>query len=343
MTVVTFARQCAATAGVLVTVALPAAAQPRVAAINPGQFGLIVASDRVVKDAPYSADAVTTVTQILGDGTKIERSVTAKVYRDGAGRIRREQTVLGLASLAPARDGQRTITISDPVEGMAITLDEQARTARRTRIRSILFLNNGALFMPANPANTQLFTLTRDGGSLTLLDPSAPRQRSDDFYIRRAPSAGYRLGSDQSLSDLLSLLQLQSGRGAGAGSRTLAAAGAPPVTTALGNRTIEGLSTRGTRTTQTIPAGAIGNDRPIVISDEIWESDALQEVVASKHVDPRTGTVDYKLTNVRLGEPPAELFTIPQGYTIIGPAAAPLPQPAPASPAPGSRSGGRAQ
>ena len=40
-------------------------------------------------------------------------------------------------------------------------------------------------------------------------------------------------------------------------------------------------------------------------------------MVASKHADPRTGTVDYRLANVTLGEPAADLFAIPPGYTVI--------------------------
>jgi hypothetical protein len=32
----------------------------------------------VVTDAPFSADATTTVTQVLGDGTRIEQTTTAR-------------------------------------------------------------------------------------------------------------------------------------------------------------------------------------------------------------------------------------------------------------------------
>src|SRR5260370_2636755 len=56
----------------------------------------------IVKGAPFSGEGVTTSSQTLADGTKIARTVTAKIYRDGEGRIRREQTILGLGALAPA-------------------------------------------------------------------------------------------------------------------------------------------------------------------------------------------------------------------------------------------------
>src|SRR5688572_12363058 len=53
-------------------------------------------SGPVVTNAPFSADAVTTITQVLMDGTRIEQTTTARFYRDSAGRVRSEQTVLGL-------------------------------------------------------------------------------------------------------------------------------------------------------------------------------------------------------------------------------------------------------
>src|SRR5262249_17913108 len=41
---------------------------------------------KVVKDAPYSADAVTETIQTLGDGNRIVRNSSSKIYRDSAGR-----------------------------------------------------------------------------------------------------------------------------------------------------------------------------------------------------------------------------------------------------------------
>src|ERR1700730_11213438 len=49
--------------------------------------------DKLVKGAPYSAQAVTEMTQILSDGNRIVNTSTAAVYRDGEGRTRRAQTL----------------------------------------------------------------------------------------------------------------------------------------------------------------------------------------------------------------------------------------------------------
>src|SRR5256885_3693651 len=48
---------------------------------------------KVVKGAPYSADAVTETVQMLSDGNRIVRHTASKIYRDNEGRERREQSL----------------------------------------------------------------------------------------------------------------------------------------------------------------------------------------------------------------------------------------------------------
>jgi len=40
-------------------------------------------------------------------------------------------------------------------------------------------------------------------------------------------------------------------------------------------------------------------------------------LVYSRNSDPRTGVVEYRLTNINRSEPPADLFAIPPGYTVV--------------------------
>jgi len=49
-------------------------------------------------------------------------------------------------------------------------------------------------------------------------------------------------------------------------------------------------------------------------------------LVFSRNSDPRTGVVEYKLTNINRAEPPADLFMIPPDYTVNQP---PIPEPGP--------------
>jgi len=88
----------------------------------------------------------------------------------------------------------------------------------------------------------------------------------------------------------------------------------------LGKQSIEGIEADGTRKTVEIPAGEIGNERPIEIVFERWYSPELQVVVMTKHSDPRFGETTYRLTNINRSEPARELFEVPADYTVQGPA-----------------------
>lgn len=79
----------------------------------------------------------------------------------------------------------------------------------------------------------------------------------------------------------------------------------------LGTSTIEGLTATGTRTTTTIPAGAIGNLQPITVVSEEWFSPELQVMLLTRHSDPRAGETVYRLLNVVRAEPDRSLFTMP--------------------------------
>lgn len=80
----------------------------------------------------------------------------------------------------------------------------------------------------------------------------------------------------------------------------------------LGTQVINGINAEGTRDTRTIPAGAVGNEKPIVITSEIWTSPELQVVVLSKRNDPRFGETVYKLTDISRSEPDPALFQLPE-------------------------------
>jgi hypothetical protein len=85
----------------------------------------------------------------------------------------------------------------------------------------------------------------------------------------------------------------------------------------LGSQTMEGVLVNGVRTTRTIPAGQIGNDRPISIVTEVWTSPELKTIVYSKRSDPRMGEQTFQLKNVIRGEPDASLFTVPADFKVV--------------------------
>jgi hypothetical protein len=87
-------------------------------------------------------------------------------------------------------------------------------------------------------------------------------------------------------------------------------------TESLGKRFIEGVEAEGTRVVTTIPAGAIGNERPIDMIAETWYVPSLQLVALSRNSDPRFGETTYRLENLSLLEPVSSLFEAPRDYTI---------------------------
>jgi hypothetical protein len=84
----------------------------------------------------------------------------------------------------------------------------------------------------------------------------------------------------------------------------------------LGTQAIARVSAQGTRMTRTIPAGQIGNEKPILIVHETWFSNDLQTVVMSKRTDPWGGETTYTLTNIQRTEPDAALFAVPSDFTV---------------------------
>jgi hypothetical protein len=94
------------------------------------------------------------------------------------------------------------------------------------------------------------------------------------------------------------------------------APGVDAKTESLGDKAIDGIPVTGTRTTNTIPAGTIGNDKDLVITRETWYSPDLKLVLQSTQTDPRFGETTYSLTNVQRSEPDATLFQVPAGYAV---------------------------
>jgi hypothetical protein len=87
-------------------------------------------------------------------------------------------------------------------------------------------------------------------------------------------------------------------------------------TESLGPQTVEGVNTEWTRTTRTIPAKEIGNEKPITVTSEHWYSADLQMDIKSTHSDPRFGDTTYTLTKIQRTEPDASLFAVPSDYTV---------------------------
>ena len=85
----------------------------------------------------------------------------------------------------------------------------------------------------------------------------------------------------------------------------------------LGTKTIDGFQANGERVTRTIPAGEIGNEKPIEVVTERWFSADLQLPLLVVHADPLMGTATTKVTSVNRGEPDVSLFQVPSDYKMV--------------------------
>src|ERR1700743_963139 len=79
---------------------------------------------------------------------------------------------------------------------------------------------------------------------------------------------------------------------------------------------IEGFTVKVTRNTRTIPAGAKGNDKPLVITNETWVSEDLATVLLTIREDPESGKSVRKLVNIHTGDPDPLLFKVPADFTV---------------------------
>jgi hypothetical protein len=84
----------------------------------------------------------------------------------------------------------------------------------------------------------------------------------------------------------------------------------------LGNSSLDDLGVVGTVETLTINAGAVGNDRPLVIAREFWYSPDLQINLSVTRKDPREGTQVIKLVDLTRSEPDPAMFQVPADFTV---------------------------
>lgn len=269
-------------------------------------------SREIVKNAPYSAEAITETTQILADGNRIVHKSMTLLARDSVGRTRQEKKT----------DHGSTVYIYDPIENRSFAL----RAAGKVVVP-----------LPRPPLPPEPPALPHSGATTPPV-PEAPAVvvQPGRVVVRKVVRAGGEAGEDVHVE------VIRIGRDDGTTTsdtrvrplpptpplppltlrgHVLALPEVPPdkgVTEALGTRDFDGVKAEGKRTTHTIPAGAIGNEKPIAIVSERWFSPELNVVMLSRNIDPRSGETVYRLTNVKRGEPAADLFKIPADYKVRG-------------------------
>jgi hypothetical protein len=84
-------------------------------------------SEKVITGAPYTATVSTEMTQVLGDGNRIDNKTTASLARDSQGRTRREET---MGMVGPWQvNGPKLVFINDPTSQTNYVLDSNKQMA----------------------------------------------------------------------------------------------------------------------------------------------------------------------------------------------------------------------
>jgi hypothetical protein len=223
------------------------------------------------------------------------------IYRDSEGRTRREQT---LGSVGPWQAGEPVtlINVRDPVADRSFVLDPVARTARVLRPFRMAVVQMDEVLQAAGVGAQAEWT------AAVPPPPGLP------------PPAGATSGSvtvTQTPNGQQNVRVFTSGVTAAAPAMFSAAVGGLQAAEDLGEQVLEGLLVQGTRMTSTIPAGAMGNERPIDIVTERWYSKDIDATVLERFFDPRFGETIYRLVNVVRGNPSPDLFQVPQGYEVV--------------------------
>ncbi len=247
-------------------------------AVGTGVSGGFDRASGPVLGAPYSATITNESIQTLADGNRLVQTSTGTTARDSQGRTRQDTVLPPIGNLSAA-NAPHLIFIHDPVAQTSYTLNLTEKTAQK---------------MPALPPLAG--STAGVAVSMRVIEGNGPPLPPPDAMptTMAAPAPGvffekHLVTSEQDQGN----------------------------SEDLGSQTMEGVIVNGVRTTHTIPAGQIGNDRPITIVTEVWTSPDLKTVVYSKRSDPRMGEQTFRLTNIVRTEPSLSLFTVPADFKVV--------------------------
>lgn len=226
-----------------------------------------------VPGVPLSAEFISESHQVLQDGNRITRVMKGRIFRDSAGRTRRE-----IAAAVTEPPSGFHVQIRDPIQHALISFCTSSSTPspcvdRVAHVRQMHFSTPAVSTTQAGPPATGDAVSTRN---------ALPAQSNTPKVVEPRTGVSSR----------------------------------PTDREDLGSNTIEGFTVHGTKSTRTIPAGAVGNDQPIVIVREVWDSPELSMTLQSETEDPQWGHSSLKVTNIKRSEPDPALFQVPPDYTV---------------------------
>lgn len=263
-----------------------------------------------MKNSPVSFDEINESVQTLFDGNRIVRNSTGKFYRNSEGRIRREMAGGNGGLFGTVYSTGQNISILNPSIGQKYLLDTELKTARVVELTAA----QRELAVTAAKRASEVRAIAGEGQSGVDL---AVKLRTE---AKAAAPAAVATGLTTAIVNGVATTFSSTGGSFGAGQTLFVPSTSSQYETRseeLGMRDFEGIQAEGTRRTTIIPAGAIGNERPIELVYERWYSKELGMVVYSKNTDPRFGEQTYRIANVVRSEPDPALFAVPTGYKRV--------------------------
>ena len=256
-----------------------------------------------VVGAPYSATVTNESVQTLADGNRIVQNSTGTIARDSQGRTRQDTMLPPIGNLSAANP-PHLIFIHDPVAQTSYTLNLTDKTAQKMPVPPLPPLPLPLLNGKGDGLDVAIADVAIASGAEVSRGARGPAGAGPDaLYIQtnHMAAASGQLPNPPMIAQKVFLTNDQ-------GQAT---------TEDLGSQTMEGVFVTGVRTTRTIPAGQIGNDKPISIVTEVWTSPDLKTIIYSKRSDPRMGELTFQLTIITRAEPDAALFTVRADFKLV--------------------------
>lgn len=309
---------------------------------NSVAYSFTTGNVKSIKNAPYTGEVINERIQTLADGNQLVKKSSNRVFRDSQGATR--QDVLdanGQVKTVHLRDTEGTRYVLTPSKKSALKIGSPQSLLDGKSVTRLGKDGEKALVLKRSEKGEA--TLSSTENIIVKRVDGDGKEKREEIRVQVGPgnfsfsgteglAALGRLGELAELSHLSELSALGDAFHAAGDAFSMAWRHGEPsfvrmdrsyerTTTSLGSKSFDGVIAEGKMVSYSIPAGKIGNAKPITVSSETWYSQDLQITVYSKHSDPRSGDVIYRVANLRRGEQPADLFRVPADYDVKDPLA----------------------
>jgi hypothetical protein len=269
-----------------------------------------------VQRQPYMAEFKITNVQTLADGTTITRETQEVEALDSQGRRLN-------ANSMPFPVNQENVqvlhtNVQDPVENTQASWDSRTKEARVTKLppqdqrhgcwandAENYHMNYGPIRPQGSLYSTGGSAAAGSGGGFVGSVMSSSNMAMPSAGVSPSPSAAMPVAAAPGVSPTVPPVHVPN------------PAVNRPVREDLGTDVIQGVEVHGYRSTTTIPAGRIGNDRPIVSTNEYWTAPSLGGLtLRSVNDSPQSGKQMREVTSLSIGDPDPSVFQPPEGYKV---------------------------